>query len=130
MTLGDLPLFAVCSAPEHRFDVYDVVTALCGRWTLHWQKEVATGRVVDSGADRPGGWLLTQNRRHVAAVIHAVQATFSPVTGTAHVFTNPYADNPLAIETFLPWPTTRWTVATPDEGTAEWVGADDTLVLR
>ncbi len=130
-TLGDLPLvIAVCSAPEHSFDLDDMVNALCGRWTLHWNKEVATGKILDSGADRPGGWLLTENRQHVSALIYAVQRTFSPVSGTAHVFTNPFATNPLAIETFLPWPTTRWTVATPDEGKAEWVGDDDALVLR
>ena len=130
-TLGELPLvIAVCSAPEHSFDLNDMVNALCGRWTLHWEKEIATGRVVSSGADRPGGWLLTENRQHVSAVLYAVQRTFAPLTATVHAFTNPFALHPLPLETFAPWPTTRWTLAKPDEGKADWLDGDATLVLR
>lgn len=46
------------------------------------------------------------------------------------VFTNPYAAHPLPFDTFLPWPTTNWSLVTPDEATADWVGDDPTLVLR
>lgn len=55
-TLGDLPLvIGVCSAPDYGFDLGDMTNALCGRWAITWQKEVATGRILDRDVRRPGG---------------------------------------------------------------------------
>lgn len=65
-----------------------------------------------------------------AAIVYAVQRTFAPLAAEVHVVTNPFATHPLPLETFLPWPTTRWAVATPAEGKADWAGTDSTLVLR
>ena len=130
--LGDCPLvIAVCVAPEYGISVRDMGDALFGRIRVDVEATIAA-RAAGGGlqSSRGGGWFLTEGRTHVAAIIFATQASFSPLTAKAYVFTNPYAKRALPIETFLPWPTTRWDQVKPDEAVGDWEGSDETLVLR
>jgi hypothetical protein len=130
--LGNRPLvIAVCVAPEYGISVRDMGDALFGRIRVNVAATIAA-RAAEGGlqSERGGGWFLTEGRSHVAAIIFATQVSYTPLTANAYVFTNPYAERPLTMETFLPWPTTRWDEVRHDEATGNWEGSDETVVLR
>lgn len=131
--LGERSLvIAVCVAPEYGISVHDMANTLFGRVAVDVRATI-TARARDEHdlqSRRTGGWFLTPNRAHVGAIIFATQVSFEPLTAKAYAFTNPYATNALPLETFLPWPTTRWDVVKQDEASGNWEGTDETLLLR